>query len=158
MDFVTKLPKSSQGYDTIWVIVDRLTKSAIFMPMRETDPLDKLARMYLKEVVTKHGIPVSIICDRDPRFSSNFWKVIRRLFGTEFRYSKAYLRRKLTDKVRTLQTLKDNATNVIPTVPLVVPIGRTPSDENHHFDAETVEIMDREVKQLRRSRVPIVKV
>ncbi|GJY66715.1 putative reverse transcriptase domain-containing protein [Tanacetum coccineum] len=69
MDFVTKLPKSSQGYDTIWVIVDRLTKSAIFMPMRETDPMDKLARMYLKEVVTKHGIPVSIICDRDPRFA-----------------------------------------------------------------------------------------
>ncbi|GJR45669.1 putative reverse transcriptase domain-containing protein [Tanacetum coccineum] len=66
MDFVTKLPKSSQGYDTIWVIVDRLTKSAIFTPMRETDPLDKLARMYLKEVVTRHGIPVSIICDRDP--------------------------------------------------------------------------------------------
>ncbi|GJS60558.1 putative nucleotidyltransferase, ribonuclease H [Tanacetum coccineum] len=55
MDFVTKLPKSSQGYDTIWVIVDRLTKSAIFVPMRETDPMDKLARMYLKEVVTKHG-------------------------------------------------------------------------------------------------------
>ncbi|GJY94297.1 reverse transcriptase domain-containing protein [Tanacetum coccineum] len=54
MDFVTKLPKSSQGYDTIWVIVDRLTKSAIFVPMRETDPMDKLARMYLKEVVTRH--------------------------------------------------------------------------------------------------------
>ncbi|GJR08502.1 putative reverse transcriptase domain-containing protein [Tanacetum coccineum] len=49
MDFVTKLPKSSQGYDTIWVIVDRLTKSAIFVPMRETDPMDKLARIYLKE-------------------------------------------------------------------------------------------------------------
>ncbi|GJU94014.1 putative reverse transcriptase domain-containing protein, partial [Tanacetum coccineum] len=49
MDFVTKLPKTSQGYDTIWVIVDRLTKSAIFTPMRETDPLDKLARLYLKE-------------------------------------------------------------------------------------------------------------
>ncbi|GJR16906.1 putative reverse transcriptase domain-containing protein [Tanacetum coccineum] len=59
MDFVTKLPKSSQGYDTIWVIVDRLTKSAIFIPMKETDPLEKLARMYLKEVVTqRHGIPV----------------------------------------------------------------------------------------------------
>ncbi|GJW76604.1 putative reverse transcriptase domain-containing protein [Tanacetum coccineum] len=69
MDFVTKLPKSSQGYDTIWVIVDRLTKSAIFIPMKETDPLEKLARMYLKEVVTRHGIPVSIICDRDPRQS-----------------------------------------------------------------------------------------
>ncbi|GKA66120.1 putative reverse transcriptase domain-containing protein [Tanacetum coccineum] len=51
MDFVTKLPKSSQGYDTIWVIIDRLTKSAIFVPMRETDPIDKLARMYLKEAI-----------------------------------------------------------------------------------------------------------
>nr|GFC97518.1 reverse transcriptase domain-containing protein [Tanacetum cinerariifolium]GFC97886.1 reverse transcriptase domain-containing protein [Tanacetum cinerariifolium] len=60
MDFVTKLPKSSQGYDTIWVIVDRLTKSAIFKPLRETNPMDKLARIYLKEVVTRHGIPVSI--------------------------------------------------------------------------------------------------
>ncbi|GJV05934.1 putative reverse transcriptase domain-containing protein [Tanacetum coccineum] len=67
MDFVMKLPKSSQGYDTIWMIVDRLTKSAIFVPMRETDPIDKLTRMYLKEVVTRHGIPLSIICDRDTR-------------------------------------------------------------------------------------------
>ncbi|GKD38457.1 putative reverse transcriptase domain-containing protein, partial [Tanacetum coccineum] len=65
MDFITKLPKSSQGYDTIWVIVDRLTKSAIFVPMKETDPIEKLARMYLKEVVTRHGIPVLIIYDRD---------------------------------------------------------------------------------------------
>ncbi|GJS94043.1 putative reverse transcriptase domain-containing protein [Tanacetum coccineum] len=82
MDFVTKLPKSSQGYDTIWVIVDRLTKSAIFTPMKETDPLDKLARMYLKEVVTRHGIPVSIICDRDPRFASNFWRSLQNALGT----------------------------------------------------------------------------
>ncbi|GJU93544.1 putative reverse transcriptase domain-containing protein [Tanacetum coccineum] len=67
-DFVTKLPKSSQGYDTIWVTVDRLTKSAIFVPIRETDPMEKLARMYLKEVVTRHGICVSIICDRDPSY------------------------------------------------------------------------------------------
>nr|GFA97330.1 putative reverse transcriptase domain-containing protein [Tanacetum cinerariifolium] len=66
MDFVTKLPKSSQGYDTIWVIVDRHTKSAIFTPIRETDPMDILARIYLKEVVTRHEIPVSIISDRDP--------------------------------------------------------------------------------------------
>ncbi|GJR45238.1 putative reverse transcriptase domain-containing protein [Tanacetum coccineum] len=57
MDFVMKNPKSSQGYNTIWVIVDRLTKSAIFVTMRETDPLEKLARMYLKEMVTRHGIP-----------------------------------------------------------------------------------------------------
>nr|GFB76966.1 putative reverse transcriptase domain-containing protein [Tanacetum cinerariifolium] len=63
-----KLPKSSQGYDTIWVIVDRLTKSAVFTPIRETEPMDKLARIYLKEVVTRHGIPVSIISDRDPSY------------------------------------------------------------------------------------------
>ncbi|GKB08521.1 putative reverse transcriptase domain-containing protein [Tanacetum coccineum] len=68
MDFVTKLPKSPQGHDTIWVIVDRLTKSAIFMPMRETDSTEKLARMYIKEVVARHGIPISIICDRDPSY------------------------------------------------------------------------------------------
>ncbi|GKB84923.1 putative reverse transcriptase domain-containing protein [Tanacetum coccineum] len=74
MDFVTKLPKTSQGYDTIWVIVDRLTKSAIFTSMRETDLMDKLTRIYLKEVVTRHGIPVSIICDRNLRFTSNFWR------------------------------------------------------------------------------------
>ncbi|GJY63661.1 putative reverse transcriptase domain-containing protein [Tanacetum coccineum] len=74
MDFVTKLPKSLQGHDTIWVIVDRLTKSTIFMPMRETDSTKKLARLYIKEVVARHGIPVSIICDRDPRFASHFWR------------------------------------------------------------------------------------
>ncbi|GJW28198.1 putative reverse transcriptase domain-containing protein [Tanacetum coccineum] len=78
MDFVMKLPKSSQGYDTIWVIVDRLTKSAIFVPMRETDPMEKLARMYLKEVVTRHGIHVSIICDRDPRYVGPF-KVLEKV-------------------------------------------------------------------------------
>nr|GEZ58441.1 reverse transcriptase domain-containing protein [Tanacetum cinerariifolium] len=72
MDFVTKLPKSSQGYDTIWVIVDRLTKSEIFTTIRETNPMDKLARIYQKEVVTRHGIAVSIISDPDLRFTSNF--------------------------------------------------------------------------------------
>ncbi|GJW19509.1 putative reverse transcriptase domain-containing protein [Tanacetum coccineum] len=70
MDFVTKLPRTPSGYDTIWVIVDRLTKSAHFLLMRENDPMDKLARLYIKEVVTIHGIPVSIICDRDVGFTS----------------------------------------------------------------------------------------
>ncbi|GJT05941.1 putative reverse transcriptase domain-containing protein [Tanacetum coccineum] len=78
MDFFTKLPKSSQGYDTIWVIVDRLTKSAIFVPMRETDPMEKLARMYLKEVVMRHVIPVSIICYRDLRYVGPF-KVLEKV-------------------------------------------------------------------------------
>nr|GEY99405.1 putative reverse transcriptase domain-containing protein [Tanacetum cinerariifolium] len=72
MDFITKLPKSSQGFDTIWVIEDRLTKSTYFLPIRENDPLDKLARLYLNSIVARHGIPVSIIYDRDGRFTSNF--------------------------------------------------------------------------------------
>nr|GEW97792.1 putative reverse transcriptase domain-containing protein [Tanacetum cinerariifolium] len=65
MDFITKLPKTTNGYDTIWVIVDRLTKSAHFLPMRENDPMEKLTNLYMKEVVTRHGVHVSIIFDRD---------------------------------------------------------------------------------------------
>ncbi|GJW18823.1 putative reverse transcriptase domain-containing protein [Tanacetum coccineum] len=107
MDFVTKLPKTSQGYDTIWVIVDRLTKSAIFTPMRETDPLDKLARLYLKEVVTRHGIPVSIICDRDPRFASNFWRSLQNALGTNLDMSTAYHLQTDGQSERTIQTLED---------------------------------------------------
>ncbi|GJX05349.1 putative reverse transcriptase domain-containing protein [Tanacetum coccineum] len=67
MDFITKLPKSLHGFDTIWVIVDRLTKSAHFLPIRENDPLDKLARLYLNRIVARYGLPVSIIYDRDGR-------------------------------------------------------------------------------------------
>nr|GFC58779.1 putative reverse transcriptase domain-containing protein [Tanacetum cinerariifolium] len=68
----TELPRTSSGYDTIWVIVDHLTKSAHFLPIKEDDSMDKLTKLYLKEVVTRHGIPVSIIFDRDPRFALNF--------------------------------------------------------------------------------------
>ncbi|GKA07600.1 putative reverse transcriptase domain-containing protein [Tanacetum coccineum] len=107
MDFIMKLPKSSQGYDTIWVIVDRLTKSAIFVPMRETDPMEKLARMYLKEVVTRHGIPVSIICDRDPRFASNFWRSLQKALGTSLDMSTAYHPQTDGQSERTIQTLED---------------------------------------------------
>ncbi|GKA53567.1 putative reverse transcriptase domain-containing protein [Tanacetum coccineum] len=107
MDFIMKLPKSSQGYDTIWVIVDRLTKSAIFVPIRETDPMEKLERMYLKEVVTRHGIPVSIICDRDPRFASNFWRSLQKALGTNLDMSTAYHPQTDGQSERTIQTLED---------------------------------------------------
>ncbi|GKD99019.1 putative reverse transcriptase domain-containing protein [Tanacetum coccineum] len=107
MDFVTKLPKSSQGYDTIWVIVDRLTKFAIFAPMRETGPMDKLARMYLKEVVTRHGMPLSIICNCDPRFASNFWRSLHNALGTSLDMSTAYHPQTDGQSERTIQTLKD---------------------------------------------------
>ncbi|GJU99451.1 putative reverse transcriptase domain-containing protein [Tanacetum coccineum] len=90
MDFITKLPKSLQGFDTIWVIVDRLTKSDHFLPIRENDPLDKLARLYLNMIVARHGIPVSIICDCDGRFTSNFWKSFQKALGTDISMSTVY--------------------------------------------------------------------
>nr|GFB24633.1 putative reverse transcriptase domain, ribonuclease H-like domain, aspartic peptidase domain protein [Tanacetum cinerariifolium] len=107
MDFVTKLPKSSQGYDTIWVIIDRLTKSAIFTPIRETDPMDKLARIYLKDVVTRHGTPVSIISDHDPRFASNFWRSLQNALGTRLDMSIAYHPETNGQSERTIQNLED---------------------------------------------------
>nr|GEY15498.1 reverse transcriptase domain-containing protein [Tanacetum cinerariifolium] len=106
MDFVTKLPKSSQDYDTNWVIVDRLTKSAIFTPIRETDPMDKLARIYLKEVVTRHRIPVSIISDRDPRFAANFWRSLQNALGTRLDMSTSYHPKTDDQSERTIQTLE----------------------------------------------------
>ncbi|GKF23296.1 putative reverse transcriptase domain-containing protein, partial [Tanacetum coccineum] len=102
-----KLPKSLQGYDTIWVIVDRLTKSALFLPMRETDPMEKLARMYLKEVVTRHRIPVLIIYDRDGRFASNFWRSLQKALGTSLDMSIAYHPETDEQSERTIQTLED---------------------------------------------------
>nr|GFA75055.1 reverse transcriptase domain-containing protein [Tanacetum cinerariifolium] len=71
-DFVTKFPKTSTSQDTIWVIVDFLTKSAHFLPMKENDSMEKLTRQYMKEVVSGHRVPVSIISDQDGRFTSYF--------------------------------------------------------------------------------------
>ncbi|GJR84524.1 putative reverse transcriptase domain-containing protein [Tanacetum coccineum] len=107
MDFITKLPKSSQGFNTIWVIVDRLTKSAHFLSIRENDPLDKLVRLYLNRIVTRHGIPASIICDRDGRFTSNFWKSFQKALGTDISMSTAYHPETDDQSERTIQTLED---------------------------------------------------
>nr|GEV53745.1 reverse transcriptase domain-containing protein [Tanacetum cinerariifolium] len=139
IDFVTKLPKSSQGYDTIWVIVDQLTKSAIFTPMREIDPMDKLARIYLKEVVTRHGIPVSIICDRDPRVASNFWRSLQNALGTNLDMSTT------VHNTFHVSNLKECHADE----PLAVPLDGLHFDDKLHFVEESVEIVDREVKRLK---------
>jgi hypothetical protein len=87
MDFVWALPRGKRGNDAIWVIVDRLTKSALFLPVKKTDPVDKLAKIYMKEVVRLHEVPVSIVSDRDPRFSSHLWPSIQRALGTNLNIS-----------------------------------------------------------------------
>nr|GEU73395.1 putative reverse transcriptase domain-containing protein [Tanacetum cinerariifolium] len=107
MDFVTKLAKTANGYDSIWVIVDRITKSAHFLPMRETDPMEKLMKLYIKEVVTRHGVPVSIIFDRDSKFTSLFWKVLHKALGTQLDMCMAYHPQTDSQSERTIQTLED---------------------------------------------------
>ncbi|GJS49622.1 putative reverse transcriptase domain-containing protein [Tanacetum coccineum] len=102
-----KLPKTAADQDTIWVIVDHLTKSAHFLLMREDDTLDKLMRQYLKEVVSKHEVPVSIISDHDGKFTSHFWKSLNKALGTRFDMSTAYHPETDGQSERTIQTLKD---------------------------------------------------
>ncbi|GJS40079.1 putative reverse transcriptase domain-containing protein [Tanacetum coccineum] len=225
MDFVTKLHKSSQGYDTIWVIVDRLMKSAIFVPIRETDPIEKFVRMYLKEVVTRHGILVSIICDHDPRQSEMTIQILEDIlracvidFGNgwvkhlplvEFSYNNSYhasIKFSIGDRVMLkvspwkgvvhfgkrgklnpryvgpfkvmeksgsvaykLELLQEvsrvqntfhvsNLKKCYSDIPLVVPLEGLDIDDKVHFVEEPIEIMDQEVKRLKQSRIPIVKV
>nr|GEZ61770.1 reverse transcriptase domain-containing protein [Tanacetum cinerariifolium] len=179
MDFVTKLPKSSQGYDTIWVIVDRLTKSAIYTPIRETDPMDKLARIYLKEGVTRYGIHVSIISDRDPRFASNFWRFLQNALGVVRFGKRGKLNPGYVGPFKVLERVGDvaykldlpeelsrvhntfhmsNLKKCHADEPLAVLLDGLHFDDKLHFVEELVEIVDREVKRLEQSRIPLVKV
>ncbi|GJY69436.1 reverse transcriptase domain-containing protein [Tanacetum coccineum] len=233
MDFVTKLPKTSSGHDTIWVIVDRLTKSTHFIPTRETDSMETLTRLYIKEIVLRHGVPISIISDRDSHFTSRFWQSIDvQLTGPEIIHettekivqirqrlqaardrqrSYANVRRKpLEFQVGDCVMLKvsprkgvirfgergklnpryigpfkilkrvglvaytlelpEELSNVHSTFyvsnlkkclsdeSLFIPMKELRLDDKLNFMEEPVEIMDREVKQLRQSRIPIVKV
>ncbi|GKD28225.1 putative reverse transcriptase domain-containing protein [Tanacetum coccineum] len=107
MDFVTGLPRMSSGYDSIWVIVDRLTKSAHFLPIKKTDSMEKLTRLYLKEVVCRHGVPLSIISDRDSQFTSGFWRSLQNALGTNLNMSTTYHPETDGQSERTIQTLED---------------------------------------------------
>ncbi|GKB15566.1 putative reverse transcriptase domain-containing protein [Tanacetum coccineum] len=84
MDFVTKLPKTSSGHEAIFVNVDRHTKSAHFIPIKETDSMETLTRLYIKEIVSRHGVPISIISNRESHFTSRFWQSIQTTLGNTF--------------------------------------------------------------------------
>nr|GEU64655.1 putative reverse transcriptase domain-containing protein [Tanacetum cinerariifolium] len=231
MDFVTKLPKMATGQDKIWVIVDHLTKSAYFLPMREDDTIEKLTRQYLKEVVSRHGVPLLIISDCDGRFTSYFLKSLNKALGTRLDMSIAYHPQTNGQSERTIQTLEDmlracvlnfgkgwdknlpvdhlsagmkleivsslsqrssmrplrrsfklkaiskppviirrvmltvhnafhvsNLKKCLADETLAIPLDEIQVDEKLQFIEEPVEIMDREVKCLKQSRIPIVKV
>nr|GEU90193.1 reverse transcriptase domain-containing protein [Tanacetum cinerariifolium] len=90
IDFVSGLPRRPSGYDTIQVIIDRLTKSAHFLLTKKTDSMEKLTQLYLKEVMCRYGVPDSIILDRDSHFTSRFWRSLQKALGTNFDMSTVY--------------------------------------------------------------------
>ena len=89
MDFVIRLPQTSQGLDTVWVVVDRFTKSAYFLSIRINYSTERLAQVYIREIVKLHGVPESIVSDRDPRFQSRFWRSMSKAMGTKLQLSTA---------------------------------------------------------------------
>ncbi|KAJ0770506.1 putative nucleotidyltransferase, Ribonuclease H [Helianthus annuus] len=107
MDLITKLPRTKKGHDTIWVVVDRLTKSAHFLPIREDFSAERLAKIYVDEIVSRHGVPLNIISDRDDRFSSRFWRTMQSAMGTQLNLSTAYHPQTDSQTERTIQTLED---------------------------------------------------
>ena len=106
MDFVVGLPKTKANHDAIWVIIDRLTKSAHFLPINERFSLDKLVHLYLKEIVMRHGVPVSIVSDRDPRFNSKFRRQFQECLGTRLNMSTTYHPQTNGQSERTIQTIE----------------------------------------------------
>nr|GEZ78119.1 putative reverse transcriptase domain-containing protein [Tanacetum cinerariifolium] len=107
MDFINKLPRTHSGHDSIWVIVDRLTKSAHFLAIREDYKTEKLARLYINEIIARHGVLVSIISDRGNYFTSRFWKSLQKALGTRLDLSTAYHPETNGQSERTIQTLED---------------------------------------------------
>ncbi|GJV98388.1 putative reverse transcriptase domain-containing protein [Tanacetum coccineum] len=238
MDFIVGLPRTPSGYDSIWVIVDRLTKSAHFLPVKTTDSMEKLTQLYLKEIVCRHGVPISIISDRDNKFASRFWRSLQGALGTQLDMSTAYHPQTDGQSERTIQTLEDmlracvidfggswdrhlplvefsynnsyhasikaapfealygrkcrsrvcwsevgdsqltvayklelpielqgihntfhvsNLKKCLSDESLVIPLDEIKLDDKLHFIEEPMEIIDREVKRLKQSRIPIVK-
>nr|GEZ68754.1 retrotransposable element Tf2 [Tanacetum cinerariifolium]GEZ68768.1 retrotransposable element Tf2 [Tanacetum cinerariifolium] len=90
MDFVTGLPRTQRRHDAIWVVVDRLTKSAHFLPIRKDYSVSRLAETFQQEIVRLHGTPSAIVSDRDPRFASRFWKGFQKAWGTRLKFSTAF--------------------------------------------------------------------
>ena len=107
MDFVTHFPRTQQRHDTVWVIVDRLTKSAHFLAVRMTFTFERFCRLCIREIVRLHGVPVSIVSDRDPRFTAHFWKSFQKAMGTRLTMSTTFHPQTDGQSKRTIQVLED---------------------------------------------------
>ncbi|KAJ9547512.1 hypothetical protein OSB04_020055 [Centaurea solstitialis] len=211
-DFVTKLPKTKKEHDSIWVIVDRLTKSAHFLPIRETYSIDRLAKLYVDEIAMRHGMPILIISDRDSSSTSRFWQSLNKVMGTRLDLSTLYCPQSDGQTEETIQTLEDimcacvmelggswnnhlslteiSYNNLVAKAEkqpwivirvmliitgslwncklvtrkrlsmetVVLPLEEVQINERLRISGEPIETLDQEVKQLRHSKIPIVKV
>nr|GEZ97474.1 hypothetical protein [Tanacetum cinerariifolium] len=159
--FVVYCDASLKGFGDVLmqrekVIVDRLTKYAHFIPMNEKFKMEKLTQLYLKEVVCRHGMPVSIIFDRDPRFASSGCD--KHLPLAEFSYNNSYHTSIKAEPFEALYERKCRSHKCLSDEDLIIPLDKVRIDEKLHFIKEPIKIIDREVKQLKQSRIPIVKV
>nr|GEU42707.1 hypothetical protein [Tanacetum cinerariifolium] len=127
------LPKTNSRHDVIWVIVDQLTKSVHFLAVYEDYQMERFARLYVNEIIARHGVPVLIISDRDSRFTSRFWQLLQKTLGTQLDMSTTY--HPQTDGQKEIKI-----------------------DKGLRFVEEPIEVIDREIKKLKQSMVPIVKI
>ncbi|XP_070009484.1 uncharacterized protein, partial [Nicotiana sylvestris] len=180
MDFVTGLPMIRKKFDAVWVIVDRLTKSAHFVPVVATYSSERLAEIYIREIVRLHGVPLSIISDRGTQFTSHFWRAIQQELGTEVEFGK---KGKLSPRFIGPFDILDRVGEVAyrlalpPSLSAVHPVFHVsmlrkyrgdPShvldfstvqlDKDLSYEEEPVSILDRQVRQLRSKSFPSVRV
>nr|GEZ87194.1 putative reverse transcriptase domain-containing protein [Tanacetum cinerariifolium] len=196
MDLVTKLPRSSSGYEAIWVVMDRLTKSVHFLPICEDYKTEKLTRIYINKIVARHGVSVSIISDCDGRFASHLCQALQEVLGTKLHMSTTYHpetdgqrsgtfgnKEKLAPRYRgpfeivecvgpvayrlklpqELSYVYDtfhvsNLKKCLAEPYVQVLLDEIKIDENPHFVKEPMDIVERDVKRLKRRRIPLVKV
>ena len=107
MDFVTHLPWTSRKHDAVWVIVDRLNKSAHFLAVRMTFTLEEFYKLYKREIIQLHGVPVSIVSDQDPRFTAQFWKSVQKAMGTQLSMSTTFHPQTDGQSEQTIHILED---------------------------------------------------
>ncbi|GJU29942.1 putative reverse transcriptase domain-containing protein [Tanacetum coccineum] len=179
MDFITELPRTKSGHDTIWVVVDRLTKTTHFLAIREDYSIEKLARLYIEEIVARHGVPVVIILDRDGRLigpelvqeTTDKVVLIKEKLKAARDRQKSYtnnrhkpleykLRLRLPEELSSVHDTfhVSNLKKCLADANMHVLLDEIKIDKTLRFVEEPVEILDREVKSLKRSKIPIVKV